>query len=58
MGINLQSNRTVYDGLVAHLGHQLEIVSYGDGDNVALECTDCHVVLLDADVPDPDEDYD
>ena len=38
--------------LLAHVGHNIECVTYGNGDtvyNVALECTDCNEVLLDID---------
>ena len=38
--------------LLAHVGHNIECVTYENGDtvyNVALECTDCNEVLLDID---------
>jgi hypothetical protein len=37
-----------YEDLEKHVGHDIECVTYGD-QNVALECTDCHEVLLDYD---------
>ena len=41
-----------FKGLLAHVGHNIECVTYGNGDtvyNVALECTDCNEVRLDID---------
>lgn len=36
--------------LMSHYGHSLEVASYDDlAWNVAIECTDCHVVLVDFD---------
>lgn len=38
--------------LIAHRGHKIEVVSYGedtDPVNVAVECEDCHEVLFDYD---------
>ena len=35
------------------MGHKVEIVWYGDKDNpanIALECTDCNEVILDAEL--------
>lgn len=40
-----------YTDLKEHIGHNIRCVQYGDGDNVAVECEDCHVVLLDYDKP-------
>ena len=40
-----------YTDLDGHVGHHLECVRYGDGENVAVECTDCCEVLLDFDHP-------
>ena len=42
----------VYDfnDLRSHIGHKIVCVRYGQGDeviNVALECEDCHVILVD-----------
>lgn len=43
-----------YEELKEHVGHRIECAAYGDADdpaNVALECVDCHVVLVDFDRP-------
>lgn len=45
----------MYDKIVPHLGHTIEVVSYGWGQNVSVECVDCHEVIVDAD---RDEDSD
>jgi hypothetical protein len=37
-----------YDELVEHFGHEIHCVKYGDT-NVALECVDCNVILVDYD---------
>ena len=34
-----------------HLGHEIELVSYGKGQNVAIECLDCQTVIVDCDNP-------
>jgi len=39
----------LYDKLAEHIGHAIVVVTYGDGENVAVECTDCCTVLVDAD---------
>lgn len=36
-----------YKSLACHIGHNIECASYADGENVAVECMDCNVVLLD-----------
>lgn len=50
-----------YEELIAHFGHNVEVVKYGDNEddlNVAIECTDCHIVLLDFNHPtDSELDY-
>lgn len=38
-----------YDELKAHVNHELECVSYGLGENVAVECMTCGTVLIDFD---------
>ncbi len=38
-----------YKDLRNHVGHKLECVEYGDGDNVAVDCITCGVVLIDFD---------
>lgn len=35
-----------YEDLRVHAGHRIEVVVYGDEDNVAVECIDCHEVIL------------
>lgn len=45
-----------FTDLLAHVGHALECVTYGTPvANVAIECVDCGMVLLDYDAPDDDE---
>ena len=45
-----------YNDLREHIGHAVEVVCYGlpdqDPHNVAIECVDCSLVLLDYDHPD------
>ena len=43
---------TLYKMLERHIGHDVEIVSYGDGVNISLECNDCGCVIFDTDVYD------
>ena len=41
-----------FEDLERHLGHDIECVSYGSEGvvwNVAVECVDCHEVLIDFD---------
>jgi hypothetical protein len=40
-----------YQEIAAHVGHELECVEYSGGANVAIECRDCNIVLLDFDKP-------
>lgn len=43
----------LWNKLLQHRGHNVVIVSYGDANNpanVALECEDCHEVILDAEI--------
>jgi ribosomal protein S27E len=35
-----------------HVGHEFECVTYGDDQNVSLECMDCSLVMVDFDHPD------
>jgi len=42
---------TTYDKIAQHVGHDVEIVSYADGENVAIECLDCGEIIFDADRP-------
>ncbi len=48
---------SAYDhkSLKAHVGHEIECVTYGDGENVVLECIDCGEILLSYD-EEEDED--
>jgi hypothetical protein len=49
-----QYQAIMYQKLLEHRGHKVEIVSYGDPDspeNVAIECEDCHSVLVDYNIP-------
>ena len=41
-----------YYGLLAHVGHSFECVVYGDKQNVALACNDCHEIIIDFERPD------
>ena len=45
-----------YKTLAAHIGHKIECVSYGDADNVAVECINCHTVLLDYNKPEDENE--
>lgn len=43
----------LWEELLKHRGHKVEIVTYGDINNpadVCLECTDCNEVILDAEL--------
>jgi hypothetical protein len=40
---------SLYEKLKEHLGHNIVCVSYGQHDNIAIECMDCYAVLVDAD---------
>ncbi len=42
---------STYEQLRNHVGHEIECVEYGDGDNIAIECLDCCEVLIDFDAP-------
>ena len=49
----VDNNNLLWDILLAHTGHDVKVVTYGDPDDpvdVALECDDCNQVLLDADL--------
>lgn len=41
----------LYEKIAAHVGHEIEVVTYGrDEDvNVSIECVDCDEVLYDVD---------
>ncbi len=38
-----------YEDLLRHMGHTIVCVTYGMGENVALECEDCSEILLNFD---------
>lgn len=44
-----------YTELKAHVGHKFSCVSYGDDDNVAVECETCNCVLFDYDREDEND---
>lgn len=37
---------STYQDLLPHVGHVIHCVTYGDDDNVAVECGTCGVVLM------------
>ena len=41
----------MFEKLLAHAGHNIEIAIYADGDpvNVSIECMDCYEALFDVD---------
>ena len=42
----------MYEKIARHIGHTIEVASYGNllrPVNVAVECMDCHEVIVDAD---------
>jgi len=48
-----------FEELMWHVGHNIVVATYGDSGivyNVAIECEDCHVVLLDFNNPEYEED--
>ena len=40
-----------YEELMRHIGHEIETITYGNLDNVAIECVTCYEVLMDYDKP-------
>ena len=38
---------STYRGLLSHVGHKIVCVSYGGGENIAIECETCNEVLMD-----------
>ncbi|MBP1308992.1 hypothetical protein JOD82_002012 [Paenibacillus sp. 1182] len=38
-----------YKELIHHVGHEIACVTYGENDNVAIECETCNCVLIDYD---------
>lgn len=46
-------DKILWKELLKHVGHNVEIVTYGDPDDpadVCLECNDCGEVILDAEI--------
>ena len=46
-------DKILWNELLKHRGHNVNIVSYGDWDepdDVCLECEDCNEVILDAEI--------
>jgi hypothetical protein len=39
-----------YRKAIPHVGHHIAIVVYGN-ENIAVECNDCHEVVVDTDLP-------
>ena len=59
MALDLKKNN--YKELLNHIGHEIECVCYGNSEepeNVAIECNTCHVVLMDYNHPDLEEEID
>lgn len=46
---SLEANRFAFERLSSHFGHKIEVAVYGDNQNVAIECMDCHEVLYSID---------
>ena len=47
----MDMNMILWDELKKHIGHDVEIVAYGDKDdpaNISLQCNDCNEIILDA----------
>ena len=55
MGLDLSNDAAIYEGLQSHIGHDIVCVQYAGGENHAIECEDCGVVLLSADRPEEEE---
>jgi hypothetical protein len=49
MAMDLTSAWAIHGELRRHLGHKVAVASYGDGDNMVIECTTCSEILVDAD---------
>lgn len=47
----LTYNSLMYNKILMHVGHRLECASYGDRENVAVECMYCMCVLIDFNKP-------
>lgn len=44
-----------YQELMRHVGHDIETITYGNHDNVAIECNTCYEVLMDYDKDEEEE---
>ena len=58
MALNLSKEKEMYDELYQHIGHRLDVYSYGDlvdPVNITIECVTCGCVLLSVD-KDPEEE--
>ena len=58
MGLDLSTDEAIYRGIQWHVGHNIVCVQYANYENVAIECEDCGLVLLSADVPEEESDTD
>ena len=45
-----------YDKVLSHLGHEIEVASYGDNENVAIECLTCMEVIVDYNQPEKENE--
>lgn len=45
----------MYDRIKSHLGHRVEIASYANGENIAIECMECMEVIIDENNPESTE---
>lgn len=48
----------LFENVAQHLNHELDVTAYGDDDvlwNIAVECRDCHTVLLDIEPEENDQ---
>jgi len=54
MAINLSDSAEAFKELREHIGHKIVCVGYGQDSlaNVAIECEDCDLVLIDFNHPD------
>ena len=56
--LEYEANKHQFQELLQHLGHDIEVAAYGADPvaNVAVECVTCHVVLVDRNNPDMEEE--
>ena len=55
----MNSKRVMWERMLEHVGHRIECVTYGDGEdvwNAALECETCKCVIVDVDNEEMDDD--